>query len=344
MDDDAGTAQRSVRVHAPARLHFGFLDLHGGLGRRYGSLGLALDAPAVVIDAAPAAALAVTGGEEPGIAAELARVRAAASAAAEALGVPATGRFHLAATVPAHAGFGSGTQLALATAAALSRLHGVAFRPDAFAGALERGNRSGVGLAAFVAGGFLVDGGRDETGAPPPIVARLDYPEPWRVVLLLDPARTGVHGAEERHAFGALPRFPAEGAAEICRLVLMQVLPALATADPDRFGRGIGEIQRRIGDYFAPYQGGRYASAAVAAALAEVEGLGIAGFGQSSWGPTGFALAASQAEAEALVAHLRPRHPGLTVLIARGRNRGASVLDAPHPPRGPRTVPGAGGL
>ncbi|WP_298955701.1 beta-ribofuranosylaminobenzene 5'-phosphate synthase family protein [uncultured Methylobacterium sp.] len=327
--DDAGTAQGfvqgSVRVHAPARLHFGFLDLHGGLGRRYGSLGLALDAPAVVIEAVPAATLAVGGGAAPGIAAELPRIQAAAAAAAEALGVPATGSFHLAHTVPAHAGFGSGTQIALATAAALARLHGVAFRPDAFAGALERGNRSGVGLAAFTGGGFLVDGGRDETGAPPPIVARLDYPEAWRVVLLLDPARTGVHGAEERHAFGALPRFPAESAAEICRLVLMQVLPALATADPDRFGHGIGAIQRRIGDYFAPYQGGRYASTAVAAALAEIGALGIPGHGQSSWGPTGFALVGSQAEAEALVARLRPRHPGLDLVIARGRNRGASV-------------------
>ena len=31
-----------VRVTAPARLHLGFLDLAGGLGRRFGSLGLTL--------------------------------------------------------------------------------------------------------------------------------------------------------------------------------------------------------------------------------------------------------------------------------------------------------------
>ncbi len=28
-------------MFAPARLHLGFLDLNGGLGRRFGSLGLA---------------------------------------------------------------------------------------------------------------------------------------------------------------------------------------------------------------------------------------------------------------------------------------------------------------
>src|SRR6185312_17498285 len=33
----------AVEVLAPARLHLGFLDLHGGLGRRFGSIGLALD-------------------------------------------------------------------------------------------------------------------------------------------------------------------------------------------------------------------------------------------------------------------------------------------------------------
>src|SRR5260221_3091872 len=33
----------AVEVFAPARLHLGFLDLNGGLGRRFGSLGLAID-------------------------------------------------------------------------------------------------------------------------------------------------------------------------------------------------------------------------------------------------------------------------------------------------------------
>ena len=32
----------SVTVTAPARLHLGFLDLNGGLGRRFGSIGLAI--------------------------------------------------------------------------------------------------------------------------------------------------------------------------------------------------------------------------------------------------------------------------------------------------------------
>ena len=36
------TGPSSVTVTVPARLHFGFLDLNGGLGRRFGSIGLAI--------------------------------------------------------------------------------------------------------------------------------------------------------------------------------------------------------------------------------------------------------------------------------------------------------------
>ncbi|KQT87695.1 hypothetical protein ASG60_11545 [Methylobacterium sp. Leaf469] len=309
--------RRGVRVHAPGRLHFGFLDLHGGLGRRFGSLGLALDAPAVTLTARAATSLTVTGPEA-------ARAHGYALAAAGHLGIEGHAALTVEETMPAHAGFGSGTQLALAVAAALARLARRAFAPEAFADALDRGNRSGVGLAAFTQGGLIVDGGRDGLGTPPPVIARLDYPEAWRVVLILDTGMTGVHGTHETEAFRDLPRFPEAQAAEICRLVLMQVLPAAATTEPEGFGAGITRIQRLIGDHFAPHQGGRYASPAVAEALSAVAAQGISGYGQSSWGPTGFALVPSEDVARCLVASLERPGP-LRFLIARGRNTGATV-------------------
>jgi predicted sugar kinase len=104
----------------------------------------------------------------------------------------------------------------------------------------------------------------------------------------------------------------------------MQVMPAAVVADAQAFGAGITSIQRRIGDHFAPHQGGRYASPAVAEALAAIASRGIAGYGQSSWGPTGFALVPSETEARALVAELDRPGP-LRFLIARGRNTGAAI-------------------
>ncbi|MCJ2035886.1 beta-ribofuranosylaminobenzene 5'-phosphate synthase family protein [Methylobacterium sp. J-068] len=311
------SASAGLRVHAPARLHFGFLDLHGGLGRRFGSIGLALDAPAVTLTARPGERLDVTGPEAR-------RAAAYALAAAGHLGIAGAARLTIEEAIPAHAGFGSGTQLALSVAAALAGLAGRPFAPEDFADALDRGNRSGVGLAAFTQGGLIVDGGRDPQGNPPPVIARLAYPEAWRVVLILDTGMTGVHGSREVAAFRDLPRFPESQAAEICRIVLMQVLPATVAAEAEGFGAGITRIQQLIGDHFAPHQGGRYASPAVAEALGTIAAQGLAGYGQSSWGPTGFALVPSEAEARALVAGLERPGP-LKFLIARGRNIGASV-------------------
>src|SRR5258708_103293 len=67
MQSPAGASRHAVptlahiRVTAPARLHFGFVDLHGGLGRRFGSLGLAIDRPAVRLRASRAAETEVVG-------------------------------------------------------------------------------------------------------------------------------------------------------------------------------------------------------------------------------------------------------------------------------------------
>ena len=321
--DSAAGPATSVRVRAPARLHFGFLDLHGGLGRRFGSIGLAIDRPALQLKASPAPRASVKGAAD---ADESERIRTYLLAAASYLDVEDTAAIEVEEAIPPHAGFGSGTQLALAVAAALARLNGRPFSAESFADALDRGNRSGVGLAAFAQGGLIVDGGRDDAGGPPPVVTRLPWPDAWRIVLIFDEGARGMHGRRESQAFRELPRFDEREAADICRIVLMQVLPAAVTGNFSAFGRGVTEIQARIGDYFAPQQGGRYASPAVADILKVVAQRGYAGYGQSSWGPTGFVLTASEDEAEQLVGSLGTQGR-LRYMIAKGRNQGASITD-----------------
>ena len=61
--------------------------------------------------------------------------------------------------IPAHVGFGSGTQAALATAAAVNELYGLGKSVRELAFAVKRGGTSGIGVTAFEKGGFIVDGG-----------------------------------------------------------------------------------------------------------------------------------------------------------------------------------------
>ncbi|HYD65594.1 beta-ribofuranosylaminobenzene 5'-phosphate synthase family protein [Azospirillum sp.] len=313
-----------VWVTAPARLHLGFLDMNGGLGRRFGSLGLTLEGLATTIRARPAAPH--TGGlRTSGPSAE--RALKAARTLCDRFGWPACAELSVEEAIPEHVGLGSGTQMGLAVGTALSHLYGRPMPVRAVAAELERGARSGIGIGAFEAGGVILDGGRGTGEAPPPIVARLPFPDSWRVLLILHRDGQGLHGSAETQAFTALPPFPAERAGHLCRLMVMAALPALAEGDADGFGRAVGELQRAVGDHFAPVQGGRFTSPEVADALSWLEAQGIPGIGQSSWGPTGFAIVGDPARAESLLVEAERRRPGtaLEFRLCRGRNDGATV-------------------
>ncbi len=307
----------SVTVTLPARLHFGFLDMNGGLGRRFGSLGLGVDQLRTRLSLREVPQGRVSGPD-------VGRAERYLGIMTRALHLDGMFDLSVEEAMPAHAGLGSGTQLALGIAAALRQLHGLPLDPAGDALLLGRGERSGIGIALFSKGGFVVDGGNGEVPGAPPVLARLAFPAEWRVIVLLDPLRQGVHGEAEFAAFRDLPLFAASAAAHVCRLTLMQILPALAQSDIVRFGAGIAEIQAITGDHFAPAQGGRFASPQVAGALGLLVQAGAHGPGQSSWGPTGFAFAPTLASALRLCAALRadPVSQGLDIRICRGLNHG----------------------
>jgi beta-RFAP synthase len=312
----------SVTVTVPARLHLGFLDLNGGLGRRFGSIGLAINGLKTSITFNAASQLRVTGPENE-------RVRGYLQVMQRALDIENTCHVRIDEVVPAHAGLGSGTQIALAVAAGVRRFHGLPLDVRGDAIRLERGARSGVGIGLFDHGGLVVDGGRGPLTTAAPVVSRMPFPEQWRILVVLDPHRQGVHGPDEREVFSKLAPSSDGQAAHLCRLVLMKALPALAECDIAGFGSAIKEMQVLLGDYFAAIQGGsRFSSPDVAAALAALEDEGAYGIGQSSWGPTGFAFAPSAEEANRLVESIyrQPRCRDLDIRTVAGLNRGAHIV------------------
>jgi len=311
----------AVRVLAPARLHLGFLDLNGSLGRRFGSIGLAIDSPATELVLSRGRSFKAEGPDRRRALQTLKRV-------AQSYSLGGAYQVDIRSAIPPHAGLGSGTQLALAVGAALTALEGLQHGAGELGELMNRGARSAIGMAAFERGGFIVDGGRGIQNRAPPILMRTDFPEPWRILLIIDPRTSGVHGEAEAKAFAELPSLSEAAAAHVCRLVLMQLVPGLMEADIKAFGAATTEIQAIVGGHFATAQGGSpWASPAVGRIARTLKERGAFGIGQSSWGPTGFAYTASQENAERLYDSLieAARADGLEILIARGRNRGASV-------------------
>ncbi len=312
--------QGKVQVLAPARLHLGFLDLGGHLGRRFGSVGVTIDGIATEIHVVRAPRLKVTGDGRQ-------RVKELVAQLSDQLDLPMQLHVHVAGRIPPHSGLGSGTQLALAVGMAVSRFWRQPIAPREIARMTGRGKRSGIGIAAFEQGGFIVDGGHGKDTLTPPLLSRLPVPDQWCWLLIFDTAFQGLHGQGEAEAFRRLPRFPREVAARICYHLLIQGLPALVEGNYEAFCETLAEIQQANGEYFAPAQGGRYVSHRVAEVLSWLTRRGWVGLGQSSWGPTGFCLLPDQHTASREIVALDEQFsgPGIRFQLVTSRNSGASV-------------------
>jgi beta-ribofuranosylaminobenzene 5'-phosphate synthase len=307
-----------VAVTTTARLHFGFLDPSGRSARPFGSFGLSLDRPCTRLTLERAEGFAASGPERERALCDL-------RAIAESCGITRGYRLKIDEAIPPHAGLGSGTQLALAVGSALAAAEGLDLSPQKIAGRLGRGARSGIGIATFEAGGAVLDSG-PAGGALPRLAARVSFPPQWRVLLIFDDTVRGLAGANEVEAFETLPAFPDNEAAALRERITLSALPALTEGDFETFCADVGYLQSRMGRYFASLQGGIYTSPAVADVLDFLRGEGVTGLGQSSWGPTGFAFADSEAAGEALLAAARGRsNPRLRFELAQGRNEGAEI-------------------
>ena len=274
----------AVTVEAPARLHFGMLDLRGALGRRFGGMGAAVPAPSLLLEAARSADVCADG-------ADAERACAFARRALAAFGIAGGVRLHVRRALPPHAGLGSGTQLGLAVARAVAELYDVAADVTALASAAGRARRSAIGTWTFALGGFVLEGGRrDDADAPAPLLARLPIPPAWRCVVAVPHGPPAVSGAAEAAAFAELPPPPPAEVERVAHLVLMGVLPSLAEADLATFGASLSEVQRLTGGWFAPVQGGAFAPGPTADLVRHMRDWGAAGVGQSSWGPTVYAI------------------------------------------------------
>ena len=307
----------SVSVIAPARLHMGFLDLSGSLGRQFGSIGVALNEPVTQ--------LVISASDKKYI--ENKSVSKYLTIFCKAFDVSDALNIAIVETIPEHIGLGSGTQMALAIGAGLNAFYDLKLSVRDIAAVMDRGLRSGIGIGVFEQGGFVVDGGRGKNTITPPMLAHFDVPENWRFILVFDKRGQGLHGQQEIQAFKTLPPFPRSEVERLSYLLLMQALPAIAEKDLARFGDVITELQRAVGEHFSPAQGGIFSSGDVAESMNWLANRGAVAVGQTSWGPTGFCLVENAEIAENLIQSAQASFSKTSLIfsVVSARNCGGEV-------------------
>jgi beta-ribofuranosylaminobenzene 5'-phosphate synthase len=319
-----------ARVSTGGRLHFGFANLSLSHERLYGGLGLALREPRTVVAASVAEELAC---DDPDAAAYARR-------ALGLLDVPGA-RIVVERSLPRHVGVGSGTQLALATLTAVARAYEVDASVRELAPELGRGGRSGVGVATFESGGFVLDAGhptaRFTTSRPadgewtvPAVTAAHRIPTDWRFLLVLPAVEPGRSGeAEDASMRAAVERADPEVADRIAGVLTRRVLPSISTGNAEQFGSAVEEVGRLNGAWYADEQGGTYRPPVGEMVATLSERPAVFGAGQSSWGPAVYGVTdATNADAarEAGEAALAAADVDGAVRLVRGRNRGARVV------------------
>lgn len=289
----------------------------------FGGIGLMIERPGLQLAVEPAHAWSAEG---PLAERALAFARMFVASSPEIQSASSTFRVTIESAPPEHVGLGLGTQLGLAVAKSLAVLHDLSLDAAELARRVGRGARSALGIHGFAHGGFLVDGGKGPQTDIAPLIARLPFPDDWRIVLIIPKNMRGLHGTAERRAFDENLQDTEKDTEAVCRLVLLGLLPALAERDLPTFAEALYEFNRRVGEMFRPIQGGIYAQPRTQELVDLIRGFGISGVGQSSWGPTVFAIASS-GEADRLAEYLRSRCDE-DVLVTAAAHQGAVLRRA----------------
>jgi beta-RFAP synthase len=279
--------QPSVIVIAPSRLHFGLLSFGIPTARQYGGVGAMIDEPSLQLRVEAADSFDVTGGLEQ-------RVRQVASRWRESQGwteLPCC-RIEITSAPRLHTGLGVGTQLALAVATALHTFHEIEMPSVAeLAISLGRGLRSAVGTYGFERGGLIAEPGKLPDDPIAPLEERVPVPEDWRFVLVISQeTQQGLSGRPEREAFGELPPVEPGVTNRLRHELTERMVPAVRGGRFAEFSESVYEYGRLAGQCFETIQGGPYHGAHLQQMVDRIRSLGVPGVGQSSWGPTIFAI------------------------------------------------------
>jgi len=311
-----------LRIKAPAHLHAGNMDLHGGFGRLFGTVGFTIDYPFIVVEVEKSRDIQADDPYAKRFAESLVK-----SFETGGVVVRVRERFY------ENAGLGYITTLGLSIGLGISELYNLRKSLEEIALTIKRGLVTALGLYACRYGGFIVEGGfrkelRDRS--IPPLIFRGDIPDDWFFVVAV-PERpwrklNKLRVSSEPKILEEV-RASDEEASYLSRLVLMKIIPSFIEKDLKSFGEGLTEFNRRLGYIWMKYQGGVYCDPLVERGIEIMTRYTYAAC-QSSWGPTFYGITDSEESAKRAVEELEQLlrgNGGGVVFVTHGRNRGLEV-------------------
>ncbi|MDW7731494.1 MAG: beta-ribofuranosylaminobenzene 5'-phosphate synthase [Methanolobus sp.] len=317
-----------IIITSPSRLHLTLIDMNASWGRIDGGAGISLESPHIIISAERSEDIEIIGDS---ILKE--RIDAAVSKVLpEGEGI----RIVIEEDMYSHVGLGSGTQASLSAAAAVNELYCLGMSVRDLAIAVGRGGTSGIGVASFESGGFIVDGGHRfcEKGSfspssasradPAPVLFRHDLPD-WNIVLAL-PDTQGAHDAKEVDIFRKVCPIPLNEVQEVSHIILMKMMPAIVENDIEAFGHAINHIQT-LGFKRHEVQ---LQHPAVRDVMTLMQESGAYGAGMSSFGPAVYGVVDSREDATYIMEDVQDhldRTIGGRVMVTKANNSGADIRE-----------------
>ena len=314
---------KEFTLNSPARIHLGFLQLDPTADRIFGSLGLTISNFQTIIKVNDSRKFVVDGSNEKEIMRVITKFKKLFTLKACRLSVLNS--------IPPHSGLGSGTQLSLNVGTILTKFSNLNLSTEDIAKILNRGKRSGVGIGSFKRGGFIVDGGKPRKSKNiPTVIFNSKWPKNWKIILLFDSKITGIHGEKEIKEFKRITNIRKKFSKENCQAILLKIIPSLIERDFQNFCEGIQKIQENTSEVFFKSQGGKYTSKKIEKIFNFLKRNGYKGYGQSSWGPTGFIFcenSQSQKKSFNFIENYIKNNfiKGIEMVMVEGRNKGLII-------------------
>lgn len=328
-------------IETPSRLHVTLIDLNGKYGRIDGGVGITTQNPKLILEAEDECEdIQITFADS--VSSNLnketiedyqAKIISAARKTNEFLNLTGGYQINLREVFPSHSGLGSGTQVSLAVAKLILKMNGHDLSSLEIAKIVGRGGTSGIGVASFDEGGFIVDSGHKKSmkpsflpssaskATPPPVIARYNFPEDWNIILVIPRVERKVFGDGEVNIFQEYCPIPLTEVQKLTHILLMKMMPAVLEKDLDAFGEAVNAIQT-VGFKKIELE---LQNPFIKDLMDNLKSAGASGVGMSSFGPTVYAITDNNSKEILRAASGLLEGKEGDIILTRGQNKGAHI-------------------